>query len=315
MIKTHVPRLAARAAAITLVMALGLAALASPASAARDRTPPTRPTNLRVTGTTPYSVSLAWNPSSDNSGSFSYRICCAGPNSAAVSQAATSFTFTAGVEAGRTYTFRISAVDGSGNSSGYSNSVTVKTPADTITPTQPVVSVTDVGPTHVSLAWSSVEDGPYVWFWVYRDGAPVLSGTRDTSGTIRLLQPGSTYTFTVLARDFAMHYSPLSEPLVVTTDPANPADVTGPTTPGNLSEDHFGDGEVHLSWIQSTDDFTPQTLIRYDVYVNGVLDHSTAGIGSAIVYGVPGSNTFTVVAVDEAGNESAPATVTVDLDL
>src|SRR5687767_9529799 len=43
-------------------------------AAARDRTPPTAPSNLRVTGKTTSSVSLAWNPSTDNSGNFSYRI-------------------------------------------------------------------------------------------------------------------------------------------------------------------------------------------------------------------------------------------------
>ena len=46
----------------------------SPALAAGDRTAPTKPTNLRVTSTTPYNVSLAWNSSTDNSGSFSYKV-------------------------------------------------------------------------------------------------------------------------------------------------------------------------------------------------------------------------------------------------
>jgi len=62
---------------ILLVMAFGV----SPAAAARDRTPPTTPTNLQVTGMTPYSVALAWNPSTDNSGSVTYTICCANVSS------------------------------------------------------------------------------------------------------------------------------------------------------------------------------------------------------------------------------------------
>jgi len=52
---------------LVLVSAFGT----SPALAARDLTPPTRPTNLRVTSITSYQVSLAWNPSTDNSGTFS----------------------------------------------------------------------------------------------------------------------------------------------------------------------------------------------------------------------------------------------------
>jgi hypothetical protein len=58
----------AAVSALVLSWVLGI----SPASAARDRTPPPTPTNLRVTGMTPYSVSLAWTPSTDNSGSFTY---------------------------------------------------------------------------------------------------------------------------------------------------------------------------------------------------------------------------------------------------
>lgn len=42
------------------------------AVAPRDRTPPTTPTHLRVTAVSPTSVSFAWDPSTDNSGSFFY---------------------------------------------------------------------------------------------------------------------------------------------------------------------------------------------------------------------------------------------------
>jgi hypothetical protein len=41
-------------------------------AARRDRTPPTTPANFRVTEVSPTSVSIAWNASSDNSGSFVY---------------------------------------------------------------------------------------------------------------------------------------------------------------------------------------------------------------------------------------------------
>src|SRR5688572_97995 len=48
--------------------------LALPAGAgwAADTTPPTAPTNLRVTASTGTSVTLAWNAASDNSCTFSY---------------------------------------------------------------------------------------------------------------------------------------------------------------------------------------------------------------------------------------------------
>jgi hypothetical protein len=182
---------------VVLALALALILGVAPAMAARDRTPPTRPTNLRVTGITPYSVSLAWTPSTDNSGSVIYTICCANVSSETFPGPASSRVYRAGLEAGRTFTLRISARDAAGNFSGYSNSVTFTLPPDVTPPTKPVVSVNDVGSAHVSLAWSSTEDGPYVWFTVFKDGTPIMQGTRDTSANFGLLEPETTYVFTV----------------------------------------------------------------------------------------------------------------------
>ena len=297
---------------VILVLALALIVGVSPALAVRDRIPPTRPTNLRVTGMTPYSVALAWNPSTDNSESVTYTSCCAGTSSETFPGPASSRVYRSGLEAGRTFTLRISARDAAGNFSGYSNSVTFTLPPDVTPPTKPVVSVTDVGSAHVSLAWSSTEDGPHVWFTVFKDGTPVLQGVRDTSTIFGPLNPETTYVFTVQARDFGGNLSPLSDPLNVTTDPINSSDTTPPTTPGNLTANAFPDGETWLSWEQSTDNVDPQPLIRYDVYVNGVLNDSRLGIDQTIVYGTPGqANTFQVIAVDSAGNQSAPATLTI----
>src|SRR4029450_12091018 len=175
----HSSWLAARTAALALLLTLVFGA--SIASAApRDRTPPTTPTNLRVTGMTAYSVALAWNPSTDNSGSVTYTICCANVSSETFPGPASSRVYRAGLEAGRSFTLFIIAKDAAGNSSRQSNTVTFTLPRDTTPPTKPVVSVTDVGPTHVSLAWSSVEDGPSVWFNVTMNGNMVMSGQRDT---------------------------------------------------------------------------------------------------------------------------------------
>jgi hypothetical protein len=145
------------------------------------------------------------------------------------------------------------------------------------------------------------------------NGNPVLQGVRDTSGSFGPLQPETIYTFTVQARDFAGNLSPVSDPFTVTTEPANQDDTTPPTTPANLTDNgmSFEDGETWLFWEQSTDDVDPQSVIRYDVYVNGVFDHSLMGAGRTIVYGNPGVlNTYQVIAVDSAGNQSAPASLT-----
>jgi hypothetical protein len=65
-----------------------------------------------------------------------------------------------------------------------------------------------------------------------------------------------------------------------------------------------------VRWDQSTDDFDPQWIIRYDVYKNGVLEDIVVGRGhSNVVYVVPGLNIIKVVAIDTAGNQSTAATI------
>lgn len=221
--------------------------------------------------------------------------------------------YQAGLEPGRTFTLRIFARDAAGNASGYSNTVTFTLPRDTTPPSKPTVTVTDAGATYISLAWSSVDDGPKLWFTVSMNGSPILSGSRDTSANFGPLTPETTYTFVVQARDFGGNASPLSDPVTVTTEARDTSDTEPPTTPANFRDNgmSFQDGETWLFWDESTDNVDPQDFIRYDVYVNGVFDHSLMGYGQTVVYGNAGvENTFQVIAVDSAGNPSAPATLT-----
>jgi chitinase len=308
---------AAVAIAKAVSIGLFLASLgAFPASAARDKVPPTAPSNLHVTATTAFSVSLAWNPSSDNSGKLSYVVHASNGQNALVNQATTAFTFTSGLQSRMSYSFYVYAVDAAGNRSKNSNTVSALLPADTIPPTAPVLVVTEVGATHVSLLWSAEEDGPYIFYLVYLNGAFHHYAGSETSATIAGLAPLTTYTFTVVARDNGINYSPPSNELTVTTEATDPSDTIPPTAPGNLDADDLntGDGELALSWTQSTDDKTPQAFIVYEVFLNGVLDHVLVGQGRSAVYGTFGVvNTIEVIAVDAAGNRSAPATDTIEL--
>jgi hypothetical protein len=262
-------------------------------------------------------VSLAWGPSTDNSGRFSYIICCAGP-AVTVSQAVTSHTLD-GLQSGKTYTFRVYAKDAAGNLSKSSNPVTVTLPGEIAAPTKPVVAVLDVGPTHATLTWSSTDDGPTIWYTVYVDGQPVstLNSRTATFTCAAVLVPTSCvplnqdtmYTFTVRARDVDGNLSPVSDPVFVTTDPADPSDFTPPTQPMNVTAEDAG-GHIVVRWEASTDDRAPQHFIRYDVYINGELRAVVVGGTTVEVEGEPGVNDIAVVAVDTADNESVPGTVT-----
>jgi chitodextrinase len=287
----------------------------STAWAARDRTPPTTPTNLHVTAVSPTSVSLAWSPSTDNSGSFFYVLYANNAVVANASMTATTHTLT-GLNPSTTYTFRIRARDQALNWSGYSNPATATTlPANT-PPDAPVLSAS-AGPTHISLSWTAPANGaPPFRYWIYRDGVQIITWHQTNSITFYLLDPGTTHTYTVQVRTGTGVFSAHSNAVTATTPPADPNDHTPPSTPTNLRDDNWGDAEFVLDWTESTDNVTPQDFIRYDVYVNGALSDIKIGSGvNSVNYGNFGEwNTVEVFAIDEAGNVSAPATLTFFLD-
>ena len=262
----------------------------------------------RHAATTAHSVSLAWGPSTDNSGTFSYLICCAGP-AVTVSQTVTTHTLE-GLSSGATYVLRVYARDAAGNLSSPSNAVTVTLPGDLAAPTKPVVALQAVGPTHATLTWSSTDDDPIIWYTIYIDGNAVTTLSSKT-GTFTPLDQETTYAFTVRARDVDGNYSPFSDPLFVTTAPADPNDQLPPTQPVNITAENDGANFI-VRWDPSTDDFAPQSLIRYDVFVNGELRAVVVGTTAAIVESdFLADNTITIIAVDTADNESEPGTITV----
>jgi chitodextrinase len=304
---------------LMFTLVCGSAVLSAQSSRTRDRTAPTAPTSLVVTAITERSVTLAWGPSTDNSGVLSYVICCAG-TTVTVGQTMTSHTLE-GLKPGATYVFRVYARDAAGNLSSSSNAVTVTLPGQLAAPTRPLVTLLDAGPTHISLSWSSTDDGPTIWYTIFIDGQAVSTLNSRTAtfvcasvltptGCVPLNQE-TTYTFTVRARDVDGNQSPLSDPVVVTTDPADPNDHTPPTSPANVTAESDG-AHLLVRWDRSTDDRAPQALIRYDVYVNDELRAVVVGQATAqveIEYGV--DHHVAVIAVDTADNESAPGTVTV----
>jgi hypothetical protein len=125
------------------------------------------------------------------------------------------------------------------------------------------------------------------------------------------LDQAAAYAFTVRARDVDGNVSPSSDPVFVTTASANPDDHTPPTPPTNITAEDTG-GFFLVRWDPSSDDFAPQSFIRYDVYVDGELRAVVVGNTSAeieIYLGV--TSTIEIIAVDTADNESVPGTITV----
>jgi parallel beta-helix repeat protein len=185
--------------------------------------------------------------------------------------------------------------------------------ADTAAPTAPAnLRSTSVSASEVDLAWDAANDDVGVTTYrVKRDGAPIADVDGSTfSYADRGLADGTSYVYTVTARDAIGHESGPSNQLQVTT-----TDATKPSAPTGLAATAVaGQNRVELSWRQATDNIA---VTGYRIYRDGARIGSVEGAASTS-YADPTvlpsrTYAYTVTALDAAGNESdpsAPATVT-----
>ena len=207
-----------KAAPVAIVAVLALV-LSSPAFAGKpDRTSPKQPTNLRVTAIGQTSVSVAWDAASDNSSNWWYCVQTVA-SAASASTRRRRPSRTRRLTPGATYTYTVIAIDANGNRSAPSNAVTFTIPPDTTPPSAPVLSVTAVFPTRISVNWTRPTDNTsQVWTTLLVDGAPYFGPVIGFQGLlIPYLQPSSTHTFKVVAED---RFGNKSESNTVTRDDA-----------------------------------------------------------------------------------------------
>lgn len=316
-------RLLAGSAVLVLIVGLLFTGSTTFSAGKVDRSAPTAPTNLAVSGVTDRSANLSWNASTDNSGKWTYKVRITNlKNStsafATVVQTQTTYS-TKYLSPGTPYTFAVHAVDDNGNKSAESNLVNVSTPADTTPPGPPTLQATVLTPSHVQLTWTESPDYGSTHCCIYGIN---VNGSRITehinwvgapagsqSVIIRHLTRSTTYSFSVSAIEYGTLNSSTSNTVVATTQPSN--DFTPPSAPTNLhlvQDDTCG--EVWLGWTQALDNSDPQGFIEYEIWVNGILSPLpvSSGIDVDFVYAnTHGDNSFKVVAVDRAGNSSSPS--------
>jgi hypothetical protein len=208
-----------------------LAVLGGPPAAARTTavTPPTPPGNLRAVSITDTNVALAWNASTDDSGSVNYAVFFDDNPTPFLTSADTRLDVrlnrAIGMIPGSAHTFQVRAEDPSGNHS-FSDELTVSfAPGDNTPPTAPgnlrVVSNTAAG---VELAWDPSSDESDLDYHVA--GSPcspvVVPGntTRVVIPTVASdpvcgLAPGFPATFSVWARDAFVNDSAFSNSVTV----------------------------------------------------------------------------------------------------
>jgi len=298
--------------AVCLATALVAMLLLAPSAQAGRGGPLAGPTNLRVAAITPHQVTLAWDPAV-NAGSFLYVIRASFGYQLGVPQTETTFTWTRDIHPRRTYSFVMWAGNAKGQESRQSNTLTVTTPVDTTPPAAPAVSVTGRTSSTVDLSWGPVADDDHTCctYRVFANGSLAnVKQTAERSVTVLRLAGATTYSFTVVAVDPSRNASSPGAAVSATTLPST--DTNGPTAPGNLIAWDFG-CETWLFWDKSVDDVDPQFAILYEFRVNGVFDGTSIDITRWITYGTQTpSNTFTVQAIDSAGNRSPMSSITLD---
>ena len=297
-----------RLAAVPVAFALAVALNASAVIAGKGGGP-SAPTNLRITAATDTSVSLAWDPSTKKSGTFWYCLQNHGQGCIRVDPPKTSIVRT-GLLPNTTFVFTVYAIDQAGNRSASSNPVSYTTPADTTAPSPaPVLSTTGVFPTRISLSWTRATDNlSQVWYTLFHDGVAVSANQIGfQSATFFYLEPQSTHTFRVDARDASMN-TVQSNTLTVTT-PAR-TDTTPPSAPTDLHLTFQSNSEeAWIEWTPSTDDTDSQALILYETYLDGVLTMDGVVGGTNTIAYCRGTGPMEIVlrAVDTSGNRSGPS--------
>jgi chitodextrinase len=173
--------------------------------------------------------------------------------------------------------------------------------ADTQPPSAPSNLVWNASGGTVTLSWQPSTDDVGVADYLLYYGSFNLGAFTDSSLALIGFKPGTPYTFTVKARDAAGNVSVASNAVTVLL--ASGPDTTPPTAPTNLSATSVTSASVALRWTASTDDVG---VVVYQVYVNGSLFRTVTTL-TASVTGLSASTsyTFTVMALDAAGNTSS----------
>jgi exo-poly-alpha-galacturonosidase len=171
-------------------------------------------------------------------------------------------------------------------------------------PAGATATVTATDDHQATLSWSAASDDTGVaGYEVVRDGTVVATST-TTSATVTGLSPARTYGFTVRAVDATGNRT--AGPAVTARTTGTP-DTTPPVTPDSGVSLVAAPGTTwaQLTWKAATDD---SAVDHYDVYADGTKVVTVPGTATgAVPTGLTPATayTFTVKAVDEAGNATA----------
>jgi chitodextrinase len=269
-----------------------------------DLTPPTAPTGLTATAAGPVTINLAWTAATDNIGVTNYLVYRDALPSPVASVVGTTFS-DSGLTPQSTHSYRVVASDAAGNLSGFSNTATASTPADTTPPTAPTnLSAVGINSSTINLSWTASTDNVLVsGYLVFRDGGPASIATvSGTSFSDTGLALGSTHSYTVKAFDSSNNQSPASNTATASTQGA---DTIPPTVPFNLVATGSSNTSIDLTWTASTDNVgvAGYKVFRDNAPVEIATVTTTSFSDTGLAIG--STHSYQVSAFDAATNQSA----------
>lgn len=176
-------------------------------STGADTTPPSVPTNLRSTGATTTSITLAWTASTDNAGGSGVAGYELQMNSAVVTTTAQTQFTVANLTPGTSYLFAVRAKDNAGNFSALTGSVraSTQTPVScSQVPATPTgLAVSSITSTSAMLSWTAPPaiNGCTFTYTIWKGGAQAATGIAETSYLLSGLQASTSYSVAVSAVD------------------------------------------------------------------------------------------------------------------
>jgi chitodextrinase len=186
---------------------------------AEDTIPPSAPTSVTATNVTTDSINITWNASTDNVGVAAHRVYMNEILVYTSNNLETSYYTNTVLTPGTSYSFTVYGVDGKGNVSLPSNTLSVSTRsgADSIAPTIPQninSSLNNTTP-RITVTWDASSDNVAVTgyqLWRSVDGSPsaLYIATAGLSYSDSAVDFGSTYEYKVRAYDATPNYSGFS---------------------------------------------------------------------------------------------------------
>ncbi|WP_086312236.1 M60 family metallopeptidase [Candidatus Enterococcus palustris] len=185
----------------------------------------------------------------------------------------------------------------------------MKNPISPIDPTQPEkpaaptnLSVLDLKHNLVKFNWVSKQGNTQIKeYIVYRDGEEIAR-TAATDFTDKMVQPITTYNYTIASVNTAGIVSEKSANLQVKTPTAPIVEAPAPTKPVNIISSNISENSLDLTWTASNSSIG---VVGYNIYRNGV-KISTVKVPSFKDTGLQANTAYTyqISAFDSKNKES-----------